>query len=76
PNGCDPLRWINGVSGIAKKRPYLWQNHLDAIKNGYLDVGISSAISFPTGAGKSTLSELKILSTLSANNKVVFLAPT
>lgn len=76
PDGCDPLRWKNGVSGIAEKRPYLWQNHLDAIRNGYLNVGISSAISFPTGAGKSTLSELKILATLSANNKVVFLAPT
>jgi hypothetical protein len=76
PKGSDPLRWKNGVTGIAKKRPYLWQNHLDAIRNGYLDNGISSAISFPTGAGKSTLSELKILSTLCANKKVIFLAPT
>ncbi|MBX9794144.1 MAG: DEAD/DEAH box helicase, partial [Burkholderiaceae bacterium] len=76
PSGCDPLRWKAGVSEIARKRPYLWQNHLDAVMNGYLEVGVSSAISFPTGAGKSTLSELKILSAISANTKVIFLAPT
>ena len=76
PSGCDPARWLAGVKNIARNRPYLWPNHLDAIRNGYLNVGVSSAISFPTGAGKSTLSELKILSTLSASLKVVFLAPT
>lgn len=76
PSGCDSARWLEGVRIIAINRPYLWPNHLDAIRNGYLNVGVSSAISFPTGAGKSTLSELKILSTLSASLKVVFLAPT
>lgn len=76
PSGCDPARWTAGVKKIARNRPYLWQNHLDAIRKGYLNVGVSSAISFPTGAGKSTLSELKILSTLCSNLKVVFLAPT
>lgn len=76
PNGCDPQKWKLGVAEIAQKRPFLWQNHLNAINNGYLNVGISSAISFPTGAGKSTLSELKILSALSSNSKVIFLAPT
>lgn len=76
PDGCDPQRWKSGVAEIAIRRPFLWQNHLDAIKNGYLSVGVSSAISFPTGAGKSTLSELKILSAISANHKVIFLAPT
>lgn len=76
PSGCDPARWEFGVKNIARSRPYLWQNHLNAIRNGYLNVGVSAAISFPTGAGKSTLSELKILSVLSASSKVVFLAPT
>lgn len=76
PSGCDAARWESGVKRIARSRPYLWQNHLDAIRNGYLNVGVSAAISFPTGAGKSTLSELKILSILCASLKVIFLAPT
>ncbi|WP_294256815.1 DEAD/DEAH box helicase [uncultured Comamonas sp.] len=76
PNGSDPSRWKKGVGHIAKRRPFLWSNHIEAIKSGYLDAGTSSAISFPTGAGKSTLSELKILATLCTNLDVIFLAPT
>lgn len=76
PKGSDPARWISGVRHISRRRPYLWSNHLDAIRSGYLEIGTSAAISFPTGAGKSTLSELKILATLSKQRDVVFLAPT
>ncbi len=76
PNGSDSARWRQGVRHISRRRPYLWPNHLDAIRSGYLDLGKSAAISFPTGAGKSTLSELKILATLSKQLDVVFLAPT
>lgn len=76
PNGSDAARWRRGVRHISRRRPYLWPNHLDAIRSGYLDLGTSAAISFPTGAGKSTLSELKILATLSKQLDVVFLAPT
>jgi len=76
PSGSDSTRWRRGVRYIARRRPYLWPNHLDAIRSGYLDIGTSAAISFPTGAGKSTLSELKILATLSKQLDVVFLAPT
>lgn len=76
PNGSDSTRWRQGVRHISRGRPYLWPNHLDAIRSGYLDLGTSAAISFPTGAGKSTLSELKILATLSKQLDVVFLAPT
>lgn len=76
PNGTDPARWKRGVRHISRRRPYLWPNHLDAVRSGYLDIGTSAAISFPTGAGKSTLSELKILATLSKQLDVVFLAPT
>ena len=47
-----------------------------AIDKGYLEVGTSSAVSFPTGAGKSTLSELKIATWLLQGKKVIFLAPT
>lgn len=76
PNGSDSTRWRRGVRHISRHRPYLWPNHLDAIRSGYLDLGTSAAVSFPTGAGKSTLSELKILATLSKQLDVVFLAPT
>lgn len=76
PNGGDSARWRRGVRHISRRRPYLWPNHLEAIRSGYLDLGTSAAISFPTGAGKSTLSELKILATLSKQLDVVFLAPT
>ncbi len=76
PFGSGPQRWTQGVAHIATKRPYLWPNHLNAISQGYLQAGVSAVISFPTGAGKSTLSELKILATLSADKDVIFLAPT
>ena len=76
PFGAGPTRWKQGLAHIAKKRPYLWPNHLNAISEGYLQAGHSAVISFPTGAGKSTLSELKILAALSADKDVVFLAPT
>ena len=76
PPTLNDAVWKSGLSLIAKTRPYLWANHRDAVEKGYLTPGISSAISFPTGAGKSTLSELKIHATLSRGKDVVFLAPT
>lgn len=76
PVGLDGGRWAGMVMEIASKRPYLWRNHRDAVERGYLETGVSSVVSFPTGAGKSTLSELKIAATLLRGLKVVFLAPT
>jgi hypothetical protein len=76
PSNVDGARWLAKMGEIAGKRPYLWRNHREAISRGYLEPGVSSAVSFPTGAGKSTLSELKIASALLRGQKVVFLAPT
>lgn len=76
PGGVENKRWFEVMQKIAEKRPYLWRNHRQAIKAGYLEPGVSAAISFPTGAGKSTLSELKIATALLRGVKVVFLAPT
>lgn len=76
PRGLDGLRWGVMLKKISKRRPYLWKNHRAAVSDGYLEIGTSSAVSFPTGAGKSTLSELKIASTLLAGKKIIFLAPT
>lgn len=76
PPGVAASQWILGLAHIAKTRPYLWENHRDAVAQGYLTPGVSAAISFPTGAGKSTLSELKILSNLCLGKDTIFLAPT
>ena len=76
PAGVDGARWGKLLRKIALRRPYLWRNHRAAIDSEYLEYGISAAISFPTGAGKSALSELKIGATLLQGKKVIFLAPT
>ncbi len=76
PGDVNATRWATILGMIAERRPYLWRNHRKALESGYLETGISSAISFPTGAGKSTLSELKVAATMLRGKKVVFLAPT
>lgn len=76
PDGIDGEPWLSIMQEIAEYRPYLWRNHRKAISDGYLNPGTSSVISFPTGAGKSTLAELKIAATLLRGLKIVFLAPT
>lgn len=76
PSGVDSTRWDRMMRSVAKRRPYLWRNHREAIDAGYLAPGASAVVSFPTGAGKSTLAELKIATALLRGVKVVFLAPT
>lgn len=76
PEGVDGDRWATAMKTVAEARPYLWRNHRDAVEQGYLEIGTSSAIGFPTGAGKSTTAQLKIHATLLSGRKAVFLAPT
>jgi hypothetical protein len=76
PPGIQPNAWRKSMRNLANSRPYLWRNHREAISEGYLNPGISAVIGFPTGAGKSTLAELKINSTLLLEKRVIFLAPT
>ena len=76
PDGLPENRWRAAMKTVAETRPYLWRNHKEAAARGYLENGTSSAIGFPTGAGKSTTGQLKIHSTLLAGRKAVFLAPT
>ena len=76
PKGLLEDGWWQVIRRMAGRRPYLWRNHREAIDKHYLEKGISSAISFPTGGGKSTLAELKIATCLLRNEKVVFLVPT
>ncbi|MEH6741441.1 MAG: DEAD/DEAH box helicase, partial [Sulfitobacter sp.] len=76
PRGLDAANWQESMRSIATNRPFLWPNHQDAIAQDFLDPGISAVIGYPTGAGKSTITQLKIISTRLAGKKVVFLAPT
>ena len=76
PSPIDPTDWTELMGGIAAARPFLWRNHREAVDQGYLAPGTSAALSFPTGAGKSTLAELKIAAALLRQKSVVFLAPT
>ncbi len=76
PSGVDEKQWWNVVRRAARKRPYLWRNHRAALDEGYLTKGVSAAVSFPTGGGKSTLAELKIAAALLSGGKAVVLAPT
>ena len=76
PGGVDESGWWQTLRRMARRRPYLWRNHREAIDKGYLERGVSSAISFPTGGGKSTLADLKIATVLLRRERVIFLAPT
>jgi hypothetical protein len=76
PPSVTEESWQRYVTDLATRRPYLWPNHLQAISDGYLDPGLSAAISFPTGAGKSTLAELRIAVALLRGEKTLFLVPT
>lgn len=76
PGHINASDWQESMRSIAKNRPYIWPNHQDAIAQGFLNPGTSAVIGYPTGAGKSTITQLKIISTRLTGKKVVFLAPT
>ena len=76
PAGIDSAAWSKQMCSFAERRPFLWRNHRQALARGYLNIGISSAVSFPTGAGKSVLAELKVATAVVRGKKVVFLVPT
>lgn len=76
PAGTGEKSWKLWIRHRASSKPVLWPNHRAAAATGFLDIGKSAILVLPTGAGKTTLSELKIASTLSAGKKVIFLVPT
>lgn len=76
PGGVAEAQWWPILRRMSHQRPFLWRNHRQAVESGYLEQGTSSAISFPTGGGKSTLAELKIATVLLRDEQVIFLAPT
>lgn len=76
PSDAATSKWRELIQPIVLTRPFLWPNHLEAIGKGLLKSGLSAVISFPTGAGKTTLSELKVAVTLAEGRSVIYLAPT
>jgi ATP-dependent RNA helicase DOB1 len=76
PTGVDTILWKSFLEKLAEERPYLWENHKEAIETNFLNLGTSAVLTFPTGAGKSTLSELKIASCLYSHKNIIYLVPT
>lgn len=76
PTGVDPARWKSFLRHFASRHPFLWRNHTSALHEGFLEPGSSSVLTFPTGAGKTTVTELRIAAELLRERKVVYLAPT
>ncbi|MFG0643217.1 DEAD/DEAH box helicase [Delftia sp. WSY_22] len=76
PKGSDEDFWKGWLRFRAEDNPYIWHNHREAIGRGFQQVGMNSVLVLPTGAGKTTVSTLKIASTLASGKKVVFLVPT
>lgn len=77
PKGVDADGWRNFLyERCIQGRPFVWKNHRKAISHRFLDLGISSIFTYPTGAGKSTIVQLKIASALLAGKRVIVLVPT
>ena len=60
PPGSDNGFWQRWVAYRAKKFPFVWPNHRKAIEQGFHESGKSAVLVLPTGAGKTTVSSLKI----------------
>lgn len=76
PAGAEKDFWQRWLSWRAQEMPFVWQNHRVAIEKQFYQTGKSAVLVLPTGAGKTTVSVLKIAGTLARGKKVIFLAPT
>jgi len=76
PSGADQSLWAKWLRSRAEAAPYVWPNHREAIAKKFHETGTSAVVVLPTGAGKTTVSSLKIAGVLARGKKVVFLAPT
>ena len=68
--------WKKWLRHRAETAPFVWPNHRFAIDQEFYLFGKSAVMIFPTGAGKTTVSCLKIAATLALGKNVVFVAPT
>lgn len=76
PTDASPDFWKKWLSYRAHSFPFIWPNHRQAIKEEFHQSGKSAVVILPTGAGKTTISSLKIAGVLARKKKVIFLAPT
>jgi superfamily II DNA/RNA helicase len=76
PGGADPDFWGQWLRFRANSFPFVWPNHRKAIAKEFHETGKSAVVVLPTGAGKTTVSSLKIAGVLARAKKVIFLAPT
>lgn len=76
PVGANKDFWGNWLNWRANVMPFLWPNHRSAIEKQFYQTGQSSVLVLPTGAGKTTVSVLKIAGTLAREKKVIFIVPT
>lgn len=76
PAGVDPPSWRGVLEVLARRRPVLWRNHREAVATGFLEPGTSAVLTFPTGAGKSTVTELKVAATVLMGQRAIILVPT
>jgi hypothetical protein len=76
PMGADQKIWTKWLQHRAATAPFIWRNHREAIASAFHQTGKSAVVILPTGAGKTTLSSLKIAGVLARKKKVIFLAPT
>lgn len=76
PSGADAATWERWLRFRADKFPFVWPNHRKAIADKFHQTGVSAVVVLPTGAGKTTVSSLKIAGVLARGKKVAFLAPT
>ena len=76
PDGADSGFWGRWLRFRASRFPFVWPNHREAIAKGFHQTAKSAVVILPTGAGKTTVSSLKIAGVLARGKKVVFLAPT
>jgi hypothetical protein len=76
PPGVDHGFWRAWLRHRAESAPFAWRNHREAVAKQFHHKGNSAVMVLPTGAGKTTVSYLKIAGVLGSGQSVVFVAPT
>ncbi|MCH5241946.1 MAG: DEAD/DEAH box helicase [Muribaculaceae bacterium] len=76
PQNINEEEWFQKMKEFAYRKPLIWDNHLSAIQRGVLNSGNSAILTFPTGAGKSTIADLKIIATILSQKRVIYIVPT
>lgn len=76
PPYVDENFWNSWLRHRAETAPFTWHNHREAVAKQFHHNGNSAVMVLPTGAGKTTVSCLKIASVLGYGKNVIFIAPT